>query len=331
MALTGPMAAQESRSKLPIPDPKFFINPDTVSLMVIKALPDDKGFKAMFDTAWQSLSGARGAGSNWIYRTILAKLQGDDSNAFSALLPAQFVRLDSFTEKDSEPHPTTVTTVSGWPGLQSIWYMAQGKDDEGKDFPTVELDEATLILRDGYQDPTRGRVLTKLDGTIVSFPSEARARYAVERFAKKDNTSPSPAIADLLAGLDNSHDTYGVLLNKRGSALKLLRWLNKDDVGRAETAVGKERLEEIMGKVDSMTWEGELVSDDEMKFILRFRTTSPEARLELADMLKDVREVLDGYGRAGKMETSGIDNELYVNFQMVGYRGMLQRYIERNF
>ena len=48
-------------------------------------------------------------------------------------------------------------------------------------------------------------------------------------------------------------------------------------------------------------------------------------------MLKDVREVLAGYGRAGKMEITGLDNELFVNFELTGYKQMLTNYIERNF
>ena len=80
-----------------------------------------------------------------------------------------------------------------------------------------------------------------------------------------------------------------------------------------------------------MTWEGDLVSDDEMRLLLSFQTTSPEARKEVAGMLKDVREVLAGYGRAGKMEITGLDNELFVKFEMTGYRAMLRSYIDRNF
>lgn len=299
--------------------------------MVIKALPEDQGFKSLFDTAWKSLSGAKGGGANWIYKAILAKLQGENSNAFSALLPAQFVRVDAMSEKSAEPYPTTITTVSGWPGLQQIWYMSQGKNSNGDPFPVVELGEATLILRDGHDDPTKGRVLTSLDGTIASFPTADRAKVAVERYSKGETASPNAEVSELLSALDTNSDTYGVLLNRRGSAIRLLRWLNKVDVARAEQAVGAERMGQIMDQVRSMTWEGDLVSDDEMKFVLRFQTTSPEARQELAQMLKDIRDVLDGYGRAGKMESSGLDNELYVNFQMVGYREMLQSYIDRNF
>jgi len=324
-------AADGSTSRLEIPEPSIFLTPEAVSLTVIKATPEDLGFRSLFDTAWKALSGADGVGSNFLYKAILTKIQGDDSNAFSTLLPAQFVRVDSLSDESDEPHPTTVTTISGWPGIQTFWYMMQDKGSDGTSFPKVELDYATLILREGYEDPTKGRVLTRLDGTIASFPSTQKAEYAVQRFQKGEVKSPTPEFGELLATLDTSHDTYGILVNRRGSALRLLRWLNKGDVDRAEAAVGKDRMKRILDTVQSMTWEGDLVSDDEVKFIVRFRTTTPEARTELASMLKEVKAVLASYGRAGKMETSGLDNELYVNFEMKGYREMLVGYIDRNF
>jgi hypothetical protein len=323
-------SAEGSRSRLEIPNPAIFISPDAVSFLVVRATPEDQGFQSLFDTAWESMNGAKGGGNNWIYKAILGKLQGEDTNAFSALLPAQFVRIDALPEDATDPYPTTVTTVSGWPGLQSIWYLAQSKGPDGN-FPVEELSDATLILRDGHEDPSRGRVLTRLNGSIASFPTAARARHAVKRFAENDATSPNSQLEELLSTLDPDADTYGVLLNDRGSALRMLRWLNKYDVTRAEQSIGVERTQRLFNEILSITWEGDLVSDDEMKLLLRFQTTSPEARKEVAVMLKDVREVLAGYGRAGKMEITGLDNELFVKFQMTGYRQMLRGYIERNF
>ncbi len=331
LSLGATALADGSRSRLKIPDPKLFLTPNTVSFFVVRANPDDEAFRSLFNTAWLALSGPRGAGRNWIYRVILSKIQGDDSNALGSLLPAQYVRIDTMEDNAEKPFPTTATTVSGWPGLQAIWYMAQGKGDNGESFPTVELDEATLLLRDGYQDPTLGRVLTKLDGTIASFPSQRLARYAVERWSQNNTTSPNEELESLLDSVDTDHHTYGVLFNRRGSVVKFLRWLHKVDVGKAEAAAGPERFERVTRKVRSMTWEGDLLSDNELQLSIRFRTTTPEARRELTEMLKDIRDVLDEYGRAGEMETSGTDNELAIDFLLVGHKGMLTRYIEMNF
>lgn len=331
LTLSGTAVADSSTSRLKLPEPKIFLTPDTVSLFVVRANPEDEAFRALFNTAWEALSGPRGAGSNWIYRVILSKIQGEDSNTLGSLLPAQYVRIDSMDDNSDEPSPTTATTVSGWPGLQAIWYRAQGKASNGGNLPTVELGDATLILREGYEDPRLGRVLTKLDGTIASFPSPKLARYAVKRWADDVTTSPDEEMESLLSSIDRNHHTYGVLFNRRGSVIKFLRWLHKGDVGKAEAAVGSERFNRVIKEVLSMTWEGDLLSDNELQLAIRFRTTSPEARKELTDMLKDIRDVLDEYGRAGKMEASGLDNELYVDFRLVGHKGMLTRYIETNF
>jgi hypothetical protein len=331
LSLGAKALADNSTSRLKIPEPKIFLTPDTVSLFVGRADPEDEAFRSLFDAAWEVLSGPRGAGRNWIYRIILSKIHGEESNALSSLLPAQYVRIDSMDDNADEPSPTTATTVSGWPGLQALWYSAQGKGDDGVKFATVELADATLVLRDGYQDPTLGRVLTKLDGTIASFPSQRLARYAVKRWAEDDTSSPNEEMEALLSSIDTNHHTYGVLFNQRGSVVKFLRWLHKKDVGKAEAAVGKERFSRVTKDVLSMTWEGDLLSDNELQLAIRFKTTTPEAREELAGMLKDIRDVLDEYGRAGEMEATGLANELYVDFKLVGHKGMLKRYIEDNF
>jgi hypothetical protein len=331
LCLATQTLADSSTSRLKLPEPKIFLTPDTVSLFVVRANPDDEAFRSLFNTAWKALSGPRGAGRNWIYRVILSKIQGEESNTLTSLLPAQYVRIDSIDDNADEPSPTTATTVSGWPGLQAIWYRAQAKGDNGEKFPIVELGDATLVLRDGYQDPTLGRVLTNLDGTIASFPTPRLARYAVKRWAEDNVVSPNEEMESLLSSIDKNHHTYGVLFNRRGSVIKFIRWLHKRDVGKAEAAVGSERFNRVINEVLSMTWEGDLLSDDELQLALRFRTTTPEARKELAAMLKDIRDVLDEYGRAGKMESTGLDNELYVDFRLVGHRGMLTRYIETNF
>ena len=329
--LTLSASAETSSSRLQIPDPALFLTPDTVSFTVIRVMPEDEGFKSLFDTAWKAVSGVKGAGSNFLYRAILRKIQGGESNAFHALLPAQFVRVDSLPKGSLNPTPTTATTVSGWPGLQQLWYLGQSNGDDGTPFETEDLENSTLIFRDGWKDPTRARILTNLDGTIVTFPTPEKARYTAERHAKGQTGSPTKQFNELLSSIDRNRDTYGVVVNRRGSMLKLFRWLNKSDVAVAEQAVGKEKMDSILREVQSMTWEGDLVSDNEVKLVLKFQTTSPQARKNLASMFKDVRKVLNQYGRVGRLQATGKGNDLYMNVRMLGHREMLVNYIERSF
>ena len=322
-----PARAAESPSQLEMPTPANFLSPDSISFAVLHARPDDEGFKQLLDTAWQGLKANKSNATSGFMGILLRVIQGNNSNGLISFLPLQMVRVDSLDPETALPHPTFAVTVAGWGGLQTPLYFQMSRGKDGKPFPTKDLEDATLVLREGWKDPTRSHILTRMDGTFVSFPTLEKAESTVKKLAAKTAPAPQGEIASLLPTLDTSRDTYGALLNRKGSMQKFLSWLNKADMRHAEQTVGKERMDTVLTKVKSMTWEGDLVSDDEMAFLLRFRTDSPEARKELATLLKDVREVLDGYGRAGEMRTSGIGSELQVHFTMVGYRDMLTNYV----
>lgn len=326
----SPARAAESPTQLEVPEPWVFINPDSISFAVVHARQDDEGFRALLDTAWNGLKNSKSPATTGFMGILLRVIQGDKSNALISFLPLQMVRVDSLDPETSLPHPTLAVTVSGWGGLQTPFYAFMSRDKDGNSYPTRDLEDATLVLREGWQDPTRSHVLTRVKGTWVSFPTVEKAEQAVKAMTSKNPARPRGELSELLGGLDTGRDTYGVLLNRKGSLMKFLSWLNKGEVARATAAVGAERMDQVISRVSSMTWEGDLVSDDEMNFQLRFRTESPEARKELNALLKDVREVLNGLGRAGEMKTTGIGSELHMDFTMIGYRNMVNDYISRS-
>lgn len=323
--------AAESPTQLEIPDPAIFLSPDTISFAVIHARPEDPGFKALLDTAWEGIRGVDTTSSNPFIKIVLRAIEGRHSNALMSFLPFQLVRADTLGSDATKPHPTLAVTVAGWPGLQQIFYTGIASDGDGKAHPTKDLEEATLVLRKGWEEPSSSRILTRVDGTFMSFPTLQVAERMVNRFAKQNSSNPGGELGDLYTTLDTTRDTYGILLNRQGSMLRFLRWLNKHDVYAAEQSVGAEKLKKVLNQVEYLTWEGDLVSDDEMTFLIRFGTTSKEARKELTAVLKDVRTVLDQYGRAGEMQLTGLDDELIMNFTMTGYRAMLKSYVENNF
>ena len=327
--MSTPARATESPNQLEIPKPWVFINPDSISFAVIHANPEDAGVKALLDNAWKGLKNTNSPATTGFMGVLLRVIQGENSNALMSFLPLQMVRVDSMDPETDQPHPTLAVTVSGWGGLQTPFYAMMSRDKDGKAYPTKDLEDATLVLRENWQDPTLSHVLTRVKGTLVSIPSVEKAETAVKKMVSKDPARPKGELSDLLAGLDADRDSYGVLLNRKGSLMKFLTWLNKSEVARASAAVGQERMDKVMGQVTSMTWEGDLLSDNEMNFFIRFRTASPEARKELATLMKDVREVLNGIGRAGEMKTTGVGSELQVDFTMTGYRDMVDSYIGR--
>lgn len=322
-----PARAAESPSQLDMPEPANFLSPDSISFGVLHARPDDEGFRKLLDTAWQGMKSQKSGMTDGFMGILLRVIQGDQSNALISFLPLQMVRVDSLDPKSALPHPTLAVTVAGWGGLQTPLFMKLATGKDGKPYPTKDLEDATLVLREKWEDPTSSHILTRLKGTFISFPTLEKAESTVKKLASQTPPKPQGEIGALLPSLDRDRDTYGVLLNRKDSMRKFLRWLNKGDMRHAEEVVGKERMDKVLAGVNSMTWEGDLVSDDEMAFFLRFRTVSPEARKELGVLLKDVREVLNGYGRAGEMRTSGIGSELQVHFTMIGYRDMITSYI----
>lgn len=331
MVMMGsPARATESPTQLDIPKPWVFINPDSISFAVVHARPEDEGVKALLDNAWKGLKASKSPATQGFMGLLLRVIQGENTNALISFLPLQMVRVDSLDPETNQPHPTLAVTVSGWGGLQTPFYAMMSRDKDGKAYPTKDLEDATLVLREGWTDPTRSHVLTRVKGTWVSFPTVEKAEVAVKKMAAKDPAPPKGELSELLTTLDAERDTYGVLLNRKGSLMKFLSWLNKTEVARATAAVGQERMDKVMSRVTSMTWEGDLLSDNEMNFFIRFHTESPEARKELAALMKDVREVLNTLGRAGEMKTTGIGSELQVDFTMVGYRDMVNNYITSN-
>lgn len=328
--MSSPARATESPTQLEMPKPWVFINPDSISFAVIHARPEDLGVRALLDYAWSGLKDSKSPATKGLMGLLLRVIQGDNTNALVSFLPLQMVRVDSLDPETAQPHPTLAVTVSGWGGLQTPFYAMMSRDEDGNAYPTKDLEDATLVLREGWKDPTRSHVLTRVKGTWVSFPTVEKAEVAIKKLASKEGAPPKGELGELLTTLDSGRDTYGVLLNRKGSLMKFLSWLNKGEVARATAVVGQERMDKVMSKVTSMTWEGDLLSDNEMNFYIRFRTESPEARKELATLMKDVREVLNSLGRAGEMKTTGIGSELQVDFTMVGYRDMVSNYINSN-
>ena len=51
-------------------------------MTVVRARPEDEGFRSLFDTAWKALAGANGVGSNFLYKAVLAKIKFEKTGPF---------------------------------------------------------------------------------------------------------------------------------------------------------------------------------------------------------------------------------------------------------
>ncbi len=326
----SPGLAAESPQKVELPPPEVLVTPDAISLAVVQARPDDEGFRALLKTAWEGFQGVSGQGTNSFLKVVLRAIQGDDPYGLSSFLPVQAVRVDQLGPQ-GKPHPTLAVTVAGWPGLQTFFYTGLAHNHQGQKYPTQDYEAATLVLRDGWEDPTASRILTRVKGTFLSFPTIDQAETVIERLDKQDASLAQTALTQALTGLDTQADTYGVILNRNGSMLKFLLWLNQYDVGRVIERVGRQRMDEVLEEVTLLAWEGDLQSNDSLRFLARFETTSKEARQALREVLLEAAEVLREHNRAGELQVTGLRNQVLVDFTMVGYRRTMLGYIRGNF
>lgn len=331
LLLAAPALCQEMTEQSAIPAPEILVTPDAISLAVVDARTEDKGFQALLQAAWEAFGGVNGNGANPFLKYVLRAIQIQrGSNALASFLPVQCIRVDSLGE-DGRPHPMLAVTVAGWPSLQEIFYSGLTHDSIGAPYPTKDYEAASLVLREGWEDPTRSRILTRYKRSFISFPTVAKAELILQRLDKGDATLPNTRLTRALADLDRSKDTYGAILNQKGSLLKFLNWLNKHDTQQVVEKVGKERLNEVLEGVELMAWEGDLVDDNSLEFLIRFETRSEEAREAVKDVVLQAREVLEEYGRAGALQVTGVENEVIVNFTMTGYRDMITSYIRNSF
>ncbi|MCA9791175.1 MAG: hypothetical protein KC910_05245 [Candidatus Eremiobacteraeota bacterium] len=331
LLMAAPAFCQEANEPRAIPAPESLVTSDAISLAVVEARTEDKGFQALLQAAWEAFGGVSGDGANPFLKYVLRAIQIQrGSNALASFLPVQCIRVDSLGE-DGRPHPMLAVTVAGWPSLQEIFYSGLTHDSLGAPYPTKDYEAASLVLREGWEDPTRSRILTRYKRTFISFPTVAKGELILQRLDKGDATMPDTRLTRALVDLDRSKDTYGAIVNQKGSLLKFLYWLNKHDTQQIIEKVGKDRLNEVLEGVELMAWEGDLVDDNTLEFLIRFETNSQESREAVKEVLLQAREVLEEYGRAGALQVTGIENEVIVNFTMLGYRDMITSYIKNSF
>lgn len=307
-----------------IPSPLTFVDSGAVSLGVVHARPEDSGFQALFKTAWEAVKNRQQDGggvismiSNFLSRTA-------QENMLLGFLPLQMVRIDHFDEKGRD-QASFMVTLSGWQGLQALFYATLLTGPDGQPYPTERVARETVVIRPkAGQDREDAGVVSRVDGTFYSFANLETARRILEKKQR-----PHEELSRTLAGLNQNQDTYGVLLNRQNSLIRFLEWVNRRDFEVARTAVGAEKLANALKHVELVTWQGDLISDDRMDMQVRFRADSPEQAEILEDVLSVSRAALAERGRTGELQMTTVDNEVLIDIQFTGYRKMLTDYLER--
>jgi len=306
-----------------MPPITMLLDAKTVSVGVVHARPEDEGFKSLFATAWDSIK-TRTGGSGSALDMISSFLGRSTTNILLQLLPFQMVRIDHFDDKGNDK-PSFMVTMSGFQGLQGIFYAGLLNDKDGKPYETERIGKETVVIRaKPEQKREEAMVLARVDGSFYGFADLETAHRVLEKKA-----TPNPELTKTLALVNQDQDTYGVLLNRQNSVLRFFEWVNRRDFEGVKVAVGEEKLNKLFEHVTLVTWQGDLISDDRMDMQVRWRTDAPEMAEQLEDVLSVARKALADRGRTGEIRITTVDTEVLLDIQFTGYRKMLQDYIAR--
>lgn len=295
----------------------------TVSLGVVHARPNDEGFKSLFNTAWDSIK-TRTGGSGSALDLVSNFLGRSSTNILMQFLPFQMVRIDHFDDQGHDK-ASFMVTMSGFQGLQGIFYTGLLNGPEGKPYETEKIGKETVIIRaKPGQKREEAMVLARVNGTFYGFADLETAH----RILEKKNTA-NPDLSKNLGLVNQDQDTYGVLLNRQNSVLRFFEWANRRDFQAIQQAIGEEKLNKLFEHVTLVTWTGDLISDDRMDMQVRWRTDTPESCEALEDALSVARKTLAERGRTGEIRLTTVDTEVLLDIQFTGYRKMLQDYLAR--
>ena len=306
-----------------MPPISIMLDARTVSLGVVHARSEDEGFKSLFTTAWDSIK-TRSGGSGSALDMVSTFLGRSTTNILMQFLPFQMVRVDHF---DDEGHdkPSFMVTMSGFQGLQGIFYNTLLNGPDGKPFETEKIAKETVIIRaKPGQKREEALVLARINGTFYGFADLSTAHRVLEK-----KNAANPDLSKNLSLVNQDQDTYGVLLNKQNSVLRFFEWANRRDFEAIKASIGEEKLNKIFEHVTMVTWTGDLISDDRMDMQVRWRSDSPEACEALEDALSTARKTLAERGRTGEIRLTTVDTEVLLDIQFTGYRKMLQDYVAR--
>ena len=324
LLLSASVWALEPPRKLVLPEPTSILAEGAVSLGVLRARPEDAGFQALMKTAWEALQ-ARPASGGWLGLLTGLLSRGTQENVLLGLLPFQGVRMD-WLDSSGKDHAAMMLTVAGWPGLQSIFWGGLLSGPDGKPYPEKQIGGKTVILRvKPGQTEEQAAASAREGGSFYHFSDLETARRVWGEGAK-----PEPALGPILAELDNQQDTYGVILNRNGSLMRILKWVNWGDTTAVENAVGPERMRQVVSGVRYLTWTGDLVDDNTMNMQVKFHTDSEETAEAVAQLLRDARKTLKERGRAADLQMITRSEDVLLDVQMVGYRRLLQEYLKRS-
>ena len=75
LLMAAPAFCQEANEPRAIPAPESLVTSDAISLAVVEARTEDKGFQALLQAAWEAFGGVSGDGANPFLKYVLRAIQ----------------------------------------------------------------------------------------------------------------------------------------------------------------------------------------------------------------------------------------------------------------
>lgn len=316
-----PAFAEEERE---LPDPVLMGQSDSLAIFVVRARAEDSGFRQMLSTALRGSQGASSGSLAGLMNTFLS-LRSQEELVVSAL-PLQWVRVDRLGP-DGKLLSNVAITLKGWRGFQALVYNALTAGPDGKPFEIRKYDGEDIILRTGWQNPLTRMVMARVRGTFLNCSTPDEARYLIDRLGGKDQHPLTGPLWDTYAAMPHDQDVYGAIVNRDGSLLKVMDWINARDTNLVRKAVGPERLNRVADLIHTAWFQADVVSDDRIDIEVRFMTAGKAQAEEVGAVVEDAREVLETGGRMGDFYLTTLPDGLKVGFSMIGFREFVKIYL----
>ena len=312
LALGSSLAAEPSKNSLP--DPISYVDTGCVSFGVMHARANDQAIHRAMQNLWIELENRQLDSSSWV--GILANFlsAGQRQQLLLGFLPFQGIRLD-YLDQQGGLHSATVVTVSGWKGLQGLFWNRLILDPQGNPWPTRRVGQADVVV-------SREGNMARLDGTFYAFSDTMMAQRCLLR--------GHHSVPALYQSLDRSHDTYGILYNRQRSLQRFLTWMNMDDVAAVERAMGADKFRRAMEAVDYLTWQGEVLDDDRLDLDMKVHVVRQEDTALAEELVSVARRVLRDRGRPTEMKTRVVGSDLNLDMVIGGNRQFFLDYLTKN-
>ncbi len=307
-----------------LPDPIVFGQSDSLAIFVVQARAEDTGFRQMLATGVKGVQGSN-SGSLASMLSSFLSVRSQEEMIVSAL-PLQWVRVDRLGA-DGKLISNMAITLKGWRGFQVLLYNALITAPEGKSFETRQYGGEDIVLRTGWENPQNRTVFARVKGTFLNCATPDEARYLIDRLTGKDDHELGGGLWQTYAEMPKDQDAFGAMVNKDGSFLKVMDWINRPETNRVRKAVGSERLEQVVALIQNAWWQADVVSDDRMDIQVRFFTANKSDAETVAAVVEDAREVLEQGGRMGEFYLTTQPDGLKVGFSMIGFHDDVSRYL----